>query len=290
MVSVTFLGEEGLVITGSYHLSHAAVVAAAIGIPLEGVTGPDAMDDLERLLADDGVDPYGDGSLSETELSVDGAVATLSDFGLTSWELMSDFGMTWISRDGLVWEQVDVQAGGFGEQPVTIGGAIIGEDFTHAIGLLEDGVEWNDVVDLATGRPLRGGRFLTAAGTDRALYARGNQVWAITVEGATRLVTEGTEFDKVDRDSVENNAGSMAVGHAGVAYLTGFTGGAPQEPYGPTAIVVSTDYQTWTRFPLPDEMIVPDGEISTRRLSVGAAGLVVWGEGTAAWFGELNAP
>ena len=51
--------------------------------------------------------------------------------------------------------------------------------------------------------------------------------------------------------------------------------------------MVSTDYEIWTRFSLPDEMIGPEGEYIGLQMSIGEAGVVVWGNDTA-WFGELT--
>jgi hypothetical protein len=60
----------------------------------------------------------------------------------------------------------------------------------------------------------------------------------------------------------------LTAGEAGFAYVTGWTGGPIQEPFGPTEIAVSADGETWTRTALPSD--VPGNGCGSRPAPAGS--------------------
>ncbi len=297
-----FLGPDGLVITGSYRLAHDLVKAAGLGIPLEdiaalrGIDDPDSTAGVWANLLGMSVFEFEE----ETDLHDMARRIGLTEepTGIVGVDLPIPFQIS--SVDGAVWQRADPQVRQFQAVSGTASGLIgaIGLDrFDVMIAASTDGIDWIEVTDRATGQTLPGGGILTpsrnfaASASSYSLYLSSSGVWTVNTEGATQIVIEGTELTNFDFSGMDrgNSIESVTAGEAGIAYLSGFTAGSGpnRDPAGPTAIVVSTDRETWTTSALPSDLIGPDDDFTRHRISIGAAGLVVWGD-AGAWYAQLN--
>jgi len=289
--SVNFLGTDGVVITGSYFFAHDLVKGAGLGLTTEELValraGQDDADSMAPVLAEAlgiSVNEFEE----ETDLNEMALRLGLTELpmGVAGVDLPIAFQIA--TLDGVEWS--DVTESQYGYDVTNTGTALVGhilyDDLRQKLSISSDGASWAEVIDPVTGSPLpEGGRLVP--GSDRALYVTSSTVWVVAADGATKLVADGTELENIDLDSVENNIGSLSIGHAGVAYLTGFTEGDSNEFHGPTAIVFSTDYETWTRLSLPEEVIASQIDFRDVRLSVGRDGFLLAGH-KLSWFGTLS--
>jgi hypothetical protein len=286
-VSAAFLDPEGVVITGSYHLSHRAVVAAGIGISLEEISGPDTGDEVERLLAEAGVDMYSPGSLGNDSVSIGDTAVDLSDLGLTGQELMGPLGLAAISSAGADWVQVELADGVYFDDVVTIEGALVAQATTITADMRGEvstmlstgGVDWETVPGLPTGYAI------LIPWNGRAIWASvrsTDEFWVIDGDAGSRL---DSETNILDREDPTNTDGfTLSAGAAGIAYITGWDpNGSEHDPINPTEIAISPDGEDWTILPLP-----PDVVGGSFRLAVGADGFVMFNYEKAVWYGAIN--
>lgn len=201
-----------------------------------------------------------------------------------------------VTLDGTNREYTDV-AVGRPPDVAAIDGGFVGWDSqdarTQRPSVSIDGVRWTPIVEVGTGASLPPGGHLHFGGR-RAIYLQTAPtsppaLWEITAEGAIPIETAGTPLASLGSGR-DGEAGTMTVGDAGIAYLTGFlhngVGGVGQ----PSEIVTSTDGQSWLVEQLPASMI--GDRVS---LAIGSDGIVAtvtdFQAGTVSlWNRELAAP